>query len=97
MTNWQNNKIQSSRRSKKDNVDPIPFSIIEHIAVISTSGNGWQKELNLISWNDAEPKYDIRTWKDDHSMIGKGITLFEDEILGLGTVIKQLKIRKKEN
>ena len=40
----------------------------------------WKKELNLISWNGATPKYDIRDWAPDHQKLSKGITLTEDEM-----------------
>ena len=40
----------------------IKFEIIKKIGVLSKSEKGWAKELNLISWNDREPKYDIREW-----------------------------------
>lgn len=58
----------------------IKFEIVAHIGVLSESKNGWKKELNVVSWNDGEPKYDIRDWSPDHSKMGKGITLNEEEI-----------------
>lgn len=36
----------------------IKFEIKEKIKVISESNKGWTKELNLISWNGKEAKYD---------------------------------------
>lgn len=47
--------------------------------MISTSTKGWTKELNIVSWNGAAPKYDIRDWAQDHEKMGKGITLTEEE------------------
>ena len=58
----------------------IKREIIEQIAVLSTSTSGWTKELNLVSWNDKEPKYDIRDWSPDHSKTSKGITLTDEEV-----------------
>lgn len=57
----------------------IKYEIKETIGVLSTSAKGWQKELNLISWNDAAPKYDIREWAPEHEKMGKGVTLTEEE------------------
>ena len=57
----------------------IKYEIKKEIGVISEGKKGWKKELNLISWNDKEAKYDIRDWNEDHSKIGKGITLTKDE------------------
>ena len=58
----------------------IKCEIVEKIAVLSESSKGWTKELNLIKWNDREPKYDIREWSPDGSKMGKGITLSDEEI-----------------
>lgn len=52
-------------------------------------GDGkWQKHLTLISWNGAEPKYDIRTWNDDMTKMGKGITLTDAELYDLLVMIE---------
>ena len=53
----------------------IKFEIINQIGVVERNGKGWQLEVNRVSWNGAEPKYDIRTWSADHEKMGKGITL----------------------
>lgn len=53
----------------------IKYEIIETLAVLSESSKGWKKELNLISWNGREPKYDLREWSEDHTKMGKGVTL----------------------
>ena len=57
----------------------IQYEIVKQLGVISTSKKGWNKELNLISWNGREPKYDIREWSPEHDKMGKGITLTEEE------------------
>lgn len=57
----------------------IKFEIIEHVVTLSESSTGWKKEVNLISWNEREPKYDIRDWSPDHEKMGKGITLTMEE------------------
>ena len=58
----------------------IKYEVVEKIAVLSGSSKGWTKELNLISWNDRDPKYDIREWSPDHVKMGKGITLSDEEV-----------------
>lgn len=58
----------------------IKREIVEQIAVLSESPSGWTKELNLVSWNDKEPKYDIRDWSPDRSKTSKGITLTDEEV-----------------
>ncbi|MCT2908463.1 hypothetical protein EFT87_07270 [Schleiferilactobacillus harbinensis] len=73
----------------RKNTDPIQFKVEETIGVLSTSANGWQKELNLVSWNDAPPKFDIRSWSPDHTKMGKGITLTNEEMAALKETIEQ--------
>ena len=63
---------------KKDN--EINYEIIEHYGVLSESSSGWRKELNLVSWNGKEPKYDLRDWSEDHTKMGKGGTLDISEL-----------------
>jgi hypothetical protein len=61
-------------------VAEIKFEIRESLGVISEGSKGWTKELNLVSWNEREPKYDIREWSPDHQKMGKGITMSKEEI-----------------
>ena len=61
----------------------IKYEIVKELGVISETSRGWTKELNLISWNDNPPKYDIRDWSPDHSRMGKGAGLTEDEMIKL--------------
>ncbi|WP_042224389.1 YdbC family protein [Oceanobacillus manasiensis] len=61
----------------------LKFEIIETIAVLSESPKGWTKELNFISWNGRDPKYDIRDWAPDKEKMGKGVTLSEEELSSL--------------
>ena len=58
----------------------IKFDIVEEIGVLSENAKGWKKELNIISWNGAAPKYDIRDWAPEHEKMGKGVTLTREEI-----------------
>ena len=55
------------------------FEILQEIGVLSEPPKGWRKELNLVSWNGATPKYDIREWAPGHEKMGKGITLTVEE------------------
>jgi hypothetical protein len=56
------------------------YEVVERVAVLSESSKGWTKELNLISWNGREPKYDIREWSPDKEKMGKGVTLTDEEV-----------------
>ncbi len=57
----------------------VRCEIIEPFGILSTSASGWTKELNLISWNGGEPKYDVRQWAPDHTRMGKGISMSREE------------------
>lgn len=65
----------------------LKYEIINNIGVVSVSNGGWQKELNRISWNGGEPKYDLRDWSADHSKMGKGTTLTEADLRNLKKII----------
>ena len=58
----------------------IVFEIKEHLGILNEYNNGWTKELNVVAWNDAAPKYDIRDWNKEHKHMSRGITLHKDEM-----------------
>ncbi|MBE6839539.1 MAG: hypothetical protein E7507_08405 [Ruminococcus sp.] len=68
----------------------LKYEITKKLGVLGENAKGWTKELNLVSWNDREPKYDIREWSPDHDRMGKGVTLTEDEFLELKTILSEL-------
>ena len=70
----------------------LKFEITEHIGNLSENAKGWTKELNLVSWNDHEPKYDIREWSPDHSRMGKGVTLTADELAELKNLLAEIDL-----
>ena len=70
----------------------IKYEITEEIGILSESAKGWTKELNLISWNDREPKYDIREWAPHHEKMGKGVTLSIEEVKSLKALLNSIDI-----
>ncbi len=68
----------------------IKFEIVEEIGVINETDKGWKKELNLVSWNDREPKYDLRDWSENHERMGKGVTLTKEEVEKLKEILKKI-------
>lgn len=68
----------------------IQYEIKEELGVLSENARGWRKELNLISWNGATPKYDIRDWSPDHEKMGKGVTLTVDEAAKLKDLLESM-------
>ncbi len=58
----------------------ITFEIREHLGVITKFDSGWNRELNIISWNGTAAKYDLRDWDPHHERMSKGITLHAAEM-----------------
>ena len=70
----------------------IKYDIVQQFGALSVSSSGWSKQLNLISWNDREPKFDIRDWSGDGLKMGKGVTLTHDELLALRDLLNSLEL-----
>ena len=67
----------------------IKYEIEQEIGVLSESSKGWTKELNKISWNGGNAKYDLRDWAPNREKMGKGVTLTEDEVRKLKELLNQ--------
>ncbi|CAM3035592.1 YdbC family protein [Sporolactobacillus spathodeae] len=65
----------------------VHFSILKHYGILSTESSNWTKELNLVSWNNREAKYDLRSWAPDKKKMGRGITLNDDECATLRSLL----------
>lgn len=70
----------------------IKYEIQDKLGVVSEGAKGWKKELNLISWNGREPKYDLRDWSENHDKMGKGITLSKDELVQLRKLLNEMNL-----
>lgn len=68
----------------------LKYEITEHIGDLAELAGGWTKELNLVSWNDRDPKYDIRDWNADHTRMRKGITLSAEEVMALKDILNEI-------
>jgi hypothetical protein len=70
----------------------IKFEIKKELGTIAESAKGWTKEINLISWNGKEAKYDLRDWAPEHEKMGKGITLTEEELKNLRDILNGMDL-----
>ena len=68
------------------------YEITERIAVLSQNPNGWERQLNMVSWDGREPKYDIRDWAHDGVKMGKGISLTHDELAILKGILEDMEL-----
>ena len=66
------------------------YEITQKLGVLSESKSGWSRELNLISWNGADSKFDIRDWSPNHEKMGKGISLNAEEVDKLKKILEKL-------
>ena len=77
----------------------IKFEIVKKIGTLSKAASGWTKELNLIRWNDREPKFDVRDWSPESDSqggtlrkMGKGVTLSTDELRVLRDLLNAMDL-----
>lgn len=72
----------------------IKFEIVEHLGVLSETAKGWKTELNIVSWDGRDPKYDLRSWSENHEKMGKGITLSKSELANLKDILANTEIKQ---
>lgn len=76
--------------SMENKNEEVTFEIVEHIGVIAEYKNKWSKELNRISWNGGNPKFDIRDWDEKHEHMSRGITIHGEEMVILFDLLKSV-------
>lgn len=75
--------------TEKPEKDEVTYEIVEHIGLLAQNPSGWTKELNLVSWNQAAPKYDIRDWDSTHEHMSRGVTLRPEEAKKLAELLSE--------
>jgi hypothetical protein len=74
----------------------IKWEIVKELGVIGEGTKGWMKEVNLVSWNDRKPKFDIRDWNETHEKMGKGVTLSTEETKKLLEILQGVDFEEIE-
>ena len=82
--------------TNRTNTD-FSFEIVEHIVTLGTYQTGWSKEVNLVAWNKANPKVDVRDWSADHTKMSRGITLTEAEAEKMAQAIGQRMLDRQRD
>lgn len=72
--------------------ESITKQIVKHYGVLSETDKGWTKELNLVSWNGRDPKFDIREWAPDKNKSGKGVTIRQNELVTLKQLLSGIDL-----
>ena len=70
----------------------VTFKITNTIWKLNKLTNGWQKEVNLVAWNNGKPRLDIRDWSSDRTKMKKGITLNKEEVLELRKCLNNINL-----
>ncbi len=70
----------------------ITYKITKEIGVLSESSSGWTRQINMVSWNDRDPKYDIRDWAPEREKMSKGISLTAEEVALLKDILNKLEL-----
>jgi hypothetical protein len=70
----------------------LKFEIKKDVGVIGEGTKGWKKEVNIVSWNDRKPKFDIRDWDEPHEKMGKGVTLNKGEVEELKKLLESYNL-----
>ena len=55
------------------------FEIEEHLLTLSETKKVGLRKSTVWAFNGAPAKFDIRAWSPDHTKMGKGITLSNEE------------------
>lgn len=68
------------------------YEIKIHFGIVSNAST-LPLELNLISYNGASPKYDLRKWRerDGERTMQKGITLTQEELRDLRDFLSSME------
>ena len=72
----------------KEKTNEITFEIVEHIGDISLASSGWKRELNMVSWNGNDARYDLRSWSPDHGKCSRGVSFCAEEMQIIAKLLK---------
>ena len=76
--------------------EQITYEIKMNIGVLKINENsGWRRELNIVSWNGSQPKFDIREWSPDHKKMGRGITFAQEEMQQIVDLYRDYKFMRQ--
>lgn len=84
---------KSGKNAQKEHKQDVHYELFEHIGSIGSSHNGWLREVNVLSWNDAQPGLDIRHWNGDHTKMSRGINLSMTECENLRILLAGLDLQ----
>ena len=73
------------------------FEVIEEIKELSKpTPSGWGKVLTLTKFGENQAKLDIRSWNEDFTRMGKGISLSNEEASNLFFALGEFLLSEDE-
>ena len=72
----------------------VTMEVKEVVGVISQHGNN-SLELRLVSWNGADPKYDLRNWyldREGNEKCAKGLTFAKEDLEQLKELLNSITL-----
>ena len=67
----------------------VIFQIRRTIGTLSTSKSGWNKEVNIVAWNDRPARLDIREWNPERTRMSRGVALSDKETKKLMQILEE--------
>lgn len=90
----------SEKKATATKANDITYEVIEECGVIDTKSYTKKGEdvtetlrLRYLSWNNGEPRYDLRWWitSSEGEKCGKGVGLSGEALISLGNLIAELQ------
>lgn len=85
---------RGDRRQERFRNDRPTWEELEHVGRLSTASSGWTREVNIVSWNGAAPRLDIRDWSPDRAKMSRGIGLNREETENLRALLNSFDPRQ---
>lgn len=82
-------KIIRGTQSEKE----VKLNVIEECFALPERKNGTVVRLDYAAWNDGDPKYELRIWKekDGEMQATKGLGLSGDELIALRDALNEME------
>lgn len=85
---------RGERRQERFRNERPTWEELEHVGRLSTASSGWTREVNIVSWNGAAPRLDIRDWSPDRMKMSRGIGLNREETENLRALLNSFDPRQ---
>lgn len=82
----------TTQEHKRRDEREVVYDLKSHIGILSTSGTGWTREVNIVAWNHRSPRLDIRDWDPEHQRMSRGIGLNAEEAKNLLLLLEEMDL-----